>query len=226
MDLTKDRMGMIIPSVNQGFISVYDNALSDNWCDDTIRLFNTLETKYGDQFPSETDDPHVNHNFNNVSHRRDKCRFFQSIADEWDKEDREENIRLTKTFFDTIEEYKNQYLKQIGLGLGKLEPDCMKIHYNDIGSHFSSWHHEYSGTNERYKSRVLVYMVNMTDYAPGDEGSGTEFLFQGLRIPPKKGQMIIFPADFTHTHRGNPNYHGERYFATGWWLSKSGNGTY
>ena len=51
------------------------------------------------------------------------------------------------------------------------------------------------------------------------EGEGeTEFLWQGLRVQPKAGTMLIWPAFYTHTHRGNAVYSCSKYIATGWGL--------
>ena len=49
-----------------------------------------------------------------------------------------------------------------------------------------------------------------------DEGGELEFLYQSKRIKPKAGTMVISPAFFTHTHRGNPPLSGEKYILNGW----------
>ena len=43
-----------------------------------------------------------------------------------------------------------------------------------------------------------------------------EFLYQSKRFQPKRGQVLIWPGGFTHTHRGNPPLSGEKYIATSW----------
>ena len=48
------------------------------------------------------------------------------------------------------------------------------------------------------------------------DGGETEFLYMNKRISAKQGRIIIFPAGFTHTHRGNPPIGGEKYIATSW----------
>jgi len=212
-------------NINTSFIACYDNAFTDKFCDDTVRMFHHLQDKYGDQFPDESDNPMVNHKFNNVSHRRDNSRFLQQIADEWDEDDRQDNLRLCKTFYDTIDKYLKEYIKSIGKSLGNLKADCFKVHHYPPGGHFAVFHHEHSGENERYKSRVLVYMLYLGEDICNGEGT-TEFIYQGIRVEPKKGRLVIFPADFTHTHRGYPTYQQEKYIATGWWLLNSGNGVY
>ena len=44
----------------------------------------------------------------------------------------------------------------------------------------------------------------------------TEFFHYGLKIKPEKGKTIIWPAEWTHAHRGNPTTVKEKYITTGW----------
>ena len=53
------------------------------------------------------------------------------------------------------------------------------------------------------------------------EGGETEFLYFNKRIKPKQGRLVIFPAAFTHTHRGNPPIGGTKYLASTWGLMQS-----
>ena len=59
-------------------------------------------------------------------------------------------------------------------------------------------------------------MVYMNDV---DEGGETEFLYQQKKIKPKTGRVVIFPASFTHQHRGNPPM-SNKYIITGWLSSQ------
>ena len=61
--------------------------------------------------------------------------------------------------------------------------------------------------------RVSVYTVYLNDV---EEGGETEFLYQLKRIKPEKGTACIFPASYTHVHRGNTPFSGEKYIITGW----------
>ena len=49
------------------------------------------------------------------------------------------------------------------------------------------------------------------------ENAGTEFLYQNVTTPCEKGLTLIWPATWTHTHRGIVNYVGEKYITTGWY---------
>jgi hypothetical protein len=72
------------------------------------------------------------------------------------------------------------------------------------------WHFEQS---ERHSRRIAAYVLYLNDVPEGGE---TEFLYQQKRIPPSEGTLVIFPASYTHTHRGNPPLRGVKYIMTGW----------
>ena len=88
--------------------------------------------------------------------------------------------------------------------------DC-KLKKIPVGGGFHSWHYE----NGSYISapRSFVIQVYLNDEFEGGE---TEFLYQNLREEAVTGDVIIFPAGFTHTHRGNPPIGGTKYIATTW----------
>ena len=58
-------------------------------------------------------------------------------------------------------------------------------------------------------------MFYLNDVAEGGE---TEFYYQDVKIKPKAGTMVIAPAYFTHTHRGNVPKSNDKYILTSWVL--------
>lgn len=63
--------------------------------------------------------------------------------------------------------------------------------------------------------RALLWTIYLNDdFAAGE----TEFLYQGRKIAPRTGSLLIAPAAFTHTHRGNRPQGGDKYIATSWIL--------
>ena len=48
-----------------------------------------------------------------------------------------------------------------------------------------------------------------------DKGE-TEFVLQNLKVKAEKGKTLIWPADWTHTHRGIISPTQEKYIVTGW----------
>jgi hypothetical protein len=63
--------------------------------------------------------------------------------------------------------------------------------------------------------RHLLWTLYLND---GFDAGETEFLFQQRRIAPRTGSLLIAPAAFTHTHRGNRPQGGDKFIATSWIL--------
>lgn len=98
-----------------------------------------------------------------------------------------------------------------------LEVYIMKMQCTPPGGGYHVWHHENGkNTTRREGDRVLVYSFYLNSFKPEQAGE-TEFYYQQLRVLPEENMMIIWPADWTHTHRGNV-VHGKenKYIITGW----------
>lgn len=85
------------------------------------------------------------------------------------------------------------------------------------GDGFYAWHCE--RTDAFLTNRVLVWMTYLNDVPNG----GTEWYFQGIKTEAKKGSTVIWPVDFTHTHRGIVSNTHTKYIATGWlgWMPEN-----
>lgn len=87
----------------------------------------------------------------------------------------------------------------------------VKIQYYDKGWGFYKWHIENNGELGIIK-RHLVFSTYLNDV----ENGGTEFLYQDYVTQAKKGSTIIFPAIWTHAHKGQISQDQEKYIITGW----------
>ncbi|GIU53495.1 MULTISPECIES: 2OG-Fe(II) oxygenase [Shewanella] len=90
----------------------------------------------------------------------------------------------------------------------------LQKYIQDVGG-YPHWHSEHfpqTGSHEALH-RVLLYMFYLNDV---QEGGETEFYYQNKSVSPKKGTMVIAPAGFTHTHKGNTPISGDKYIATSW----------
>lgn len=85
------------------------------------------------------------------------------------------------------------------------------LQYYPPGGGFKFWHHE--STNKDTSSRKLVFMTYLNNVSNG----GTEFFYQKMTTPAKKGLTVIWPAEFTHTHKGQISKNKEKYIVTGWY---------
>jgi len=63
------------------------------------------------------------------------------------------------------------------------------------------------------RDRFLAFMLYLNDV---EEGGETEFPQQKCRFKPRKNRFLIWPAYFTHMHRGNFPISNDKYIATGW----------
>ena len=82
---------------------------------------------------------------------------------------------------------------------------------------YPRWHCEIAPNADNFESlhRTLLWTI----YLNAGFGEGeTEFLYQRRKIAPKTGSLLIAPAAFTHTHRGNMPRGGDKYIATSWIL--------
>jgi hypothetical protein len=87
----------------------------------------------------------------------------------------------------------------------------VRLQKTPIGGGYHKWHYENDGRLESH--RVMAFTVYLNDVEQGGE---TEYLYQHLRCEAKLGRVALWPAGFTHAHRGNPPLSNEKYIATGW----------
>lgn len=88
-----------------------------------------------------------------------------------------------------------------------------KIQKYNPNESYKNWHCERSNLDPMNISRHLVWMMYLNDVNDGGE---TEFYYQQLKIKPEVGKILIWPSDWTHTHRGIPSPSKVKYIATGW----------
>jgi len=94
---------------------------------------------------------------------------------------------------------------------GKHYLRSMKIQKTLPSQGYHVWHFESDGI-ERC-SRIAAWTLYLNTV---EEGGETEFLLQSKRVSAKTGRLVIWPATYTHVHRGNPPLSGEKFILTGW----------
>lgn len=91
--------------------------------------------------------------------------------------------------------------------------EVFNIQYYKPSEGYFKYHTERFSPQEPFVSRHLVFMTYLNDVTEGGE---TEWYHQKLKISPEKGLTVIWPSDWTFTHRGLPSLSQEKYIATGW----------
>lgn len=182
------------------FVGVFRNAFTKEFCEQAIKQYeNMVEAGHGrTRFETEGDAK---------THRDDT----QVFADDIDyiplRSSTEEFNKLFWNVYYPIYEQEYSALKHSARHTNY----AFKIQKTKIGGGYHVWHYE-SSTREN-SNRLLTWILYLNDV---HEGGETEFLYQHMRVKPEQGTLVIWPAAFTHTHRGNPPLSNEKYIVTGW----------
>jgi hypothetical protein len=125
------------------------------------------------------------------------------------------NPGLLARYRDHLQTCVNLYIQQYPWcnNYSAFDPEfpIMLQHYPPGGG-FKIWHTE--RVSKGFDSaRHLVFMTYLTTVS---EGGGTEFLHQNITVSAVSGRTIIWPADWTFTHRGIVAPNEEKIIVTGW----------
>ena len=112
---------------------------------------------------------------------------------------------------DCLDKYKNEYEFSNRTGRYAIK-EVPNIQYYKPGGGYKNWHCERINSHHPFNNRHLVFMT----YLNTIENAGTEFFYQNLKVDAVKGKTLIWPTDWTHTHRGIINNEKEKYIFTGW----------
>jgi hypothetical protein len=121
------------------------------------------------------------------------------------------SVDINKVLDVCVKAYADEFF--ILKNAGKIRSDEIKLQKTPPRGGYHVWHCEHA-EGSIASARVLAWILYLNDIPEG-EGE-TEFLWQGVRVKPKQGTLTIFPAAFTHAHRGNPVHSCDKYIATGW----------
>jgi len=90
------------------------------------------------------------------------------------------------------------------------EKEGINFQHYKPGEGFKAWHSERLVMQKT--TRVMVFMTYLNNVKEG----GTEFYNQKLKVNAEKGLTLLWPADWTHTHRGIISEDQNKYILTGW----------
>ena len=189
----------------ENFIGVYDGLYPAGYCAHLISEFDRLEV-------------------NNIGANRQKSEQASKHAkDDYQIGINGKNVLIAPfqennsldVFFEGVQKCYDAYTEKYSvLKDSKIRGDAMKMQRTGPGGGYHLWHSEQG--NGPFANRVLVYMLYLNTLRPESAGE-TEFLYQQKRYNPIENRLIVWPAAYTHTHRGNAVF-GEqsKYIVTGW----------
>jgi len=108
-----------------------------------------------------------------------------------------------------LKKYQNKFKFVKKINTSSIKED-LKIQYYKKSAGYKTWHFERAGLFNT--TRSLVFMTYLNNVPKG----GTEFYYQKITAPAKKGLTLIWPTDWTHTHRGQITKQYSKYIVTGW----------
>ena len=122
---------------------------------------------------------------------------------------------ILKLYFNGLFECYKDYLDQwpfFATRIGQqVEIGSFNIGRYSKGQHFQGEHCERSSIPTLH--RFLAFMTYLNDV---DDGGSTYFTHYDLDIKPQKGLTLIWPAEWTHAHKGNILKENYKYIITGW----------
>ncbi|MDT0595665.1 2OG-Fe(II) oxygenase [Glaciecola petra] len=230
--------------IEPDFIRVIDNSLPNHICDEIIRIFNNSPNIQQGRTGGGVDID-KKHSYD-VSIQRHKE--FESILEAVFKTSTIHIIEYLKDFHFaligpialTFQDLKSgetssitdENFKEIGIPnienlvrhIYQLGEISVQKYEKGIGG-YPYWHSEiYPKKNDLQPlHRSLLFMFYLNDV---DDGGETDFYYQNKSIQPKKGRMVIAPAGFTHTHRGNKPNSSDKFILTSWVLFNSADTLY
>ena len=183
------------------FISVIDDFYTKEQCEEYINFIEHY-VNHGLMIKEDEDLHSRNHftmNFNNDV-------YYNLLSGD----------NLSMKFLPSLKKPVDDYLKEFStLNSERLLIYDTKIKKIPIGGGFHDWHYENSGLQVSARKLVIQLYLNTIE-----EGGETEFLYINKRVKSKQGRLIIFPAAFTHTHRGNPPIGQDKYIISTWAVSQ------
>ena len=188
---------------HEQFIGVYENVFSKEYCDSVIQYFEKMDAagfaknrQQQDNVAKSLKDDLAVYPINEVSIGFHSCDSLMTVLNDgiWGS---------------CYPEYANQYWSLKDLDPHKIY--SLKVQKTEPGQGYHVWHCESAGRETCNK--LLAWTLYLNDVKEGGE---TEFLFQHIRVKPKTGTLLIWPAGFTHIHRGNSPLSNTKYIVTGW----------
>lgn len=215
------------------FIEVYPNVISDDLCDRLIATFNAHpnvgpgQTGFGVDNEKKRSSDLMLDAFTDLAELKNEllAATFTQMTDYFTQyslalmgavsvqvtDEQGQAQTLTPDNFDALGKPRASTLTKYLYRSGTINIQ----HYQKGVGGYPHWHSEQfpqNGHNEALH-RVVLYMFYLNDV---EEGGETEFYYQQRKISPKKGTMVIAPAGFTHSHRGNVPISNDKYIATSW----------
>ena len=190
---------------NFDFLEVYDDTLSKEQCDKLIKDFEDVSPLSGRKVYEGVLD---GNSVDGTGQRKYSTTLYCDMLDSlFQAYNTPPDISLQKG----LRAYKEKYsfLNEISLW------GCWRYYniqkYED-GQGYFRLHCEHDSDDTSGFRRILAWMIYLNDAE-----CGTEFPYQNKKLDAKTGRLVIWPAAWSHPHKGVTPNKGLKYIATGWY---------
>lgn len=191
---------------HKDFIGYYFDLYPTGYCQHMIKEFNRLEEGGVGSNRQTSEDVH--------KHIKDDYQIIIEIRNHSLEHFQGKNS--CDLFFDGLQACYDEYSAKYSVLLinGNIRATAMKMQRTSPGGGYHIWHAEQGAGHGA--NRAIAYMVYLNSL-DNEDGGETEFLYQRTRIRPQENLMLLWPAGYTHAHRGNPVLAEKyKYIITGW----------
>lgn len=203
-DWDSDKSRLLTSSIrsNPDFIGIYDNAISSYDCKEIIKWVETEPLGRGA-----------------VMNEDGSGAIDTRVKSDWEVDPYKtllnNQIFVDKIIVDALNKYTPFY-RELYPSVDNLDSwnicNIYNIQKYDPGDGYHALHCESSG--EATAHRMLAWMIYLNTIT--DEG-GTYFSCYDKTLEAKEGRLVIWPAHFTHQHKGVVSKTQTKYIATGWY---------
>ena len=194
---------------NPDFIGIYDNAISSHDCKEIIKWVEAQSLRRG-----------------GVMNKDGTGRIDTRLKSDWEVDP--QTLFTNKTSVDLlIADALNKYTPSYRESYPSVDNldswnvcNIYNIQKYDPGDGYHALHCE--SCNSATVHRVMAWMIYLNTVT--DEG-GTYFSAYDKTLEAKEGRLVIWPAHFTHQHKGVVSKTQTKYIATGWYTVDGHPGT-
>ena len=186
----------------ENFIEVYDNVVSPEFCEQAIAHYTALEHTRRVYSRQESEDASPLKKSGGISFLTDNPNIQRFDA----------TGEILHEFHNASAECYRHYVSKFGI----LDSMQLSMNHNvqlqktPRTGGYHVWHCEHAFPVASRAIFVQLYLNTV------EEGGETEFLYQSKRVHAVQGRMLMCPAGFTHTHRGNPPMKGDKFTINSW----------
>ena len=178
------------------FIYIEENTLSKDFCNHCIKKFENDDRKCIGVFNNGNSGmPVVD------STVKQSTDLYISSESDWN----EENLTFDKSLSEHYESYVGKTFSEEYRNDFRARSKGFQIQRTEPGQ-FYRYH------SDSYRDRLVTYIWYLNDIF---EDGYTEFEF-GLKVQPRTGKILLFPATWQYLHRGYPPKSETKYLCTGW----------